>query len=113
MFVKSKHYSATYTKAIRDPASLKEENTTSFLVNRMHLGRKVTSDQVFHGLLVVQELRHAKVIAGFAALAIISIGMGLVIGCASGQADIGIGVTASLLQLLTALQWSYIWAARR
>jgi hypothetical protein len=62
---------------------------------------------------VVQEIRHVKVILLFGALALLSVGIGVIAGRSSRDVQIGLGVTAGLFQVLTMLQWSYIWAARR
>jgi len=112
VFVKNKRYSEAYTLALRDPTRFEEEKTPGFLVNRAQLEAGQKHEQLIHGLLVVQEIRHAKVVVLFGALAILSIGIGCLAGLTSGKVDVGVSVAAGLFQFLTMLQWSYIWVIR-
>jgi hypothetical protein len=110
--VKNKRYSEAYTLALRYPARLEKERAPDFLINRAQFDASRRCEQVMHGLLVVQEIRHAKVAVLFGALAFVSVGIGCLVGWLSGEVDVGVGVAAGLFQLLTMLQWSYVWATR-
>jgi hypothetical protein len=88
------------------------QGTPNFLINRAQLDADRDSEQVIHGLLVVQEIRRAKVVILFGALALLSVGMGCLAGWLSGEVDVGVGVTAGLFQFLALLQWSYVWVTR-
>jgi hypothetical protein len=112
VFVKNKRYSEAYTLALRNPARFEKEKTPNFLINRAHFDTSRNCEQIMHGLLVVQEVRHAKVVAIFGVLALLSVGMGCLVGWLSREVDVGVGVAAGLFQLLTMLQWSYLWATR-
>jgi len=112
VFVKSKRYSEAYTLALRDPARFEKTKTPNFLVNRTQFDASQRCEQIIHGLLVVQEIRHAKVVLLFGALALLSIGIGCLAGSTSGKVDVGVSVAAGLFQFLTMLQWSYIWVVR-
>jgi hypothetical protein len=112
VFVKNKRYSEAYTLALRNPARFEKEKTPDFLVNRAQFDASRKFEQIIHGLLVVQEIRHAKVVAIFGALALVSVGIGCLAGWLSGEVDVGVGVAAGLIQFLTMLQWSYLWATR-
>ncbi|CAD0110882.1 unnamed protein product, partial [Aureobasidium uvarum] len=110
VFLKSQRYSEAYTLALRHPARLKD--TPNFLVNRAQFSVS-RPDQMIHALLVVQEVRHAKVLVLFGALALLSLSVGCMVGWATRDANMGVGVSAGLFQFLTMLQWSYIWVVRR
>jgi len=110
--VKNKRYSEACTLAIRNPVRFENEKAPSFLIDRAQFGASWKREQVIHGLLVVQEIRHAKVAIFFGALALLSIGMGCLAGLVSGKVDVGVSVAAGLFQFVTMLQWSYIWVVR-
>jgi hypothetical protein len=112
VFVKNKRYSEAYSLALRNPARFEEEEAPNFLVNRAQFDASRNCEQIMHGLLVVQEIRHAKVVAIFGVLALLSVGIGCLVGWLSGEVGAGVGVAAGLFQLLTMLQWSYLWATR-
>lgn len=113
VFVKNKRYSEAYTLALRDPVNFGEEMIRNFLVNRTRSDAGRKCERTIRGLLVVQEIRRAKVVVFFGALALLSVGIGCVAGLVSGKVDQGVSVAAGLFQFLTILQWSYIWAARK
>ena len=113
MFIKSRRYSEAYTLALRDPARFEREDAPNFLINHSQFATSGRPDQIIHALLVVQELQHAKVILLFGAVAVLSVGIGIIVGRSSRDVNVGVGVTAALFQFLTMLQWSYIWVARR
>jgi hypothetical protein len=110
--VKNKRYSEAYTLALRKPARFEQERTPNFLINRAKFDAGRKCGQIIHGLLVIQEIRRAKVVVLFGALALFSIGMGCIAGWLSDKANVGVAVAAWLLQFLTMLQWSYLWATR-
>jgi hypothetical protein len=112
VFVKNKRYSEAYTLALRNPVRFEKEKTPDFLVNRAQFDASRHCEQIIHSLLVVQELRHAKVVVILGVLALLSVGMGCLVGWLSGEIDVGVGMAAGLFQLLTMLQWSYLWATR-
>jgi hypothetical protein len=112
VFVKNKRYSEAYTLALRNPARFEKEKTPDFLINRAQFVASRKCEQIMHGLLVVEEIRHAKVVLLLGALALLSVGIGCLVGWLSGEVDLGVGVAAGLFQLLTMLQWSYLWATR-
>ena len=110
--MKNKRYSEAYTLALRNPARFEKEETPNFLVNRTQFEASRRCEQLIHGLLVVQEIRRAKVVVLFGILALLSVGMGCLAGLVSGKVDVGVSVAAGLFQFLTILQWSYIWVIR-
>jgi hypothetical protein len=110
--VKNKRYSEAYTLALRDPARFEKEGTPNFLINRVQFAAGRECEQIIHGLLVVQEIRRAKVFVLFGVLALLSVGIGCLAGWLSGQCDVGVGVAAGLFQFLALLQWSYVWVNR-
>lgn len=112
VFIKNRRYSEAYTLAFRDPSRLEGKDAPNFLINRSQFSTNEGSGQPIHALLVVREIRHAKVIFLFGVLALLSVGIGVVAGRLSRDVNIGVSVTAGLFQLLTMLQWSYIWVAR-
>lgn len=110
--MKTKCYSEAYTLALRNPARFEKEKTPNFSVNRAQFDASQKCEQIVHGLLMVHEIRHAKVVVLFGTLALLSVGMGCLAGSMSGEVDVGVGVAAALFQLLTMLQWSYVWVTR-
>jgi hypothetical protein len=112
VFVMNKRYNEAYTLALRDPARFEDKKSPNLLINRAQPDTGRNRRQNIHGLLVVQEVRRAKVIILFGVLALSSVGMGCLAGWLSGEVDVGVSVTAGLFQFLALLQWSYIWVAR-
>lgn len=112
VFVMNKRFNEAYTLALRNPARFEKERTLNFLINRAQFDVGRNSGQGIHGLLVVQEIRRAKVVVLFGVLALLSVVMGCLAGWLSGKIDVGVGVTAGLFQFLALLQWSYIWVTR-
>ncbi|KAH0365807.1 hypothetical protein KCU65_g5815, partial [Aureobasidium melanogenum] len=113
VFIKIQRYSEAYTLALRDPARLEREGAPNFMINRTQFATSGKPGQTLHALLIILEVRHAKVILLFGTVALLSVGVGVIIGMSSRDVNVGVGVTAGLFQFLTMLQWSYIWAARR
>lgn len=112
VFVKTKRYNEAYTLAIRNPSRFETGKTPNFLMDRTQFEGSRKCEKVIHGLLVVQEMRHAKVVVLFGVLALLSVGMGCLVGLVSGKVELGVSVAAGLFQFLTMLQWSYIWVIR-
>jgi hypothetical protein len=112
VFLKNKRYSEAYTLALRNPARFEKERTPNFLINRAQFDVGRNSGQGIHGLLVVQEIRRAKVVVLFGVLTLLSVSMGCLAGWVSGEVDVGVGVAAGSLQFLALLQWSYVWVTR-
>jgi hypothetical protein len=112
VFIKNKRYSEAYTLALRKPARFEKDKTPEFLINRAQFDAGRNGGQITQGLLVVQEIRRAKVVVLFGMLALLSVGMGCLAGWLSGEVDVGVNVTAGLFHFLALLQWSYIWVAR-
>ncbi|CAD0052355.1 unnamed protein product, partial [Aureobasidium pullulans] len=69
VLIKSKRYSEAYTLALRQPAEL-GNTTPDSLTSRLQFGADPGSDQVMHALLVIQEIRRAKVVIVFGALSL-------------------------------------------
>lgn len=112
VFVKHKRYSEAYTLALRNPARFEMEGTPNFLISRVQFAAGRECGQIIHGMLVVQEIRRAKVVILFGVFTLLSVGMGCLAGWLSGEVDVGVGVTAGLFQFLALLQWSYVWVTR-
>lgn len=113
VFIVSKRYSEAYTRAIYDPSILEGEKAPGFLLNRAQYSVAHRKGQCFEALLLVREVRRRAFVMIAAGLLLLALAVGLIVGCATGNTEWGVGVAAALFQVLAILQWPYIWCRRR
>lgn len=113
VFIRTKRYSEAYTRAIHDPTILEGEKAPGFLLNRAQYSVAHRKGQCFEALLVVREIRRRAFVMIAAGLLLLALAVGLIVGCATGNTEWGVGVAAALFQVLAILQWPYIWCRRR